>query len=358
LLDQLLQVSDRTEIWWDALPSTHAARGSRSGFRDPDEPSNGLLTGSTSNWCRILDAIMADRPRWEGIARSAGDGHFEAVCLEALRYEAAILHPLWERSEGRHGWVCAQLPPTIAYDEAAMIGSGRRYAAVAPNVMVKVPASAAGIGAVEMLTAHGVATNATLSFSVAQAIAGLEAVRRGLVRRGGTPPRWRAVHSFMAARLGRESAFADEARAGGVTLDRNAIRGAEMAVFNRIHHMLTGPDMPLTVLLCSIQIDDDRCPHLEQATGASAVITLTPSLLAELERLPVRPWAASVLPSRDVMAQLMTLPYFRAAYEPGGLAPDAFGSQPAFVAGLAEQHRAYNAGVEWAAAVRAGRYAA
>ena len=72
--------------------------------------------------------------------------------------------------------------PRSFRNATAMIDQGMAFTRLAPNMAVKIPAVAAGLVAIEELTARGVVINATVSYSVPQAIAVAEAVERGLAR--------------------------------------------------------------------------------------------------------------------------------------------------------------------------------
>src|SRR5207247_7005195 len=84
---------------------------------------------------------------------------------------------------GRQGRLSIQTDPTSFRSADRMLSQALRFDALAPNVIVKFPATAAGIAGIEAATARGLSINATVSFTVAQAVAAAEAVERGLRRR-------------------------------------------------------------------------------------------------------------------------------------------------------------------------------
>ena len=96
---------------------------------------------------------------------------------------AEILLPVFEREGGRKGRLSIQTNPKYYRDAARITEQALHFATLAPNMQVKVPATHAGIQAAEDATAAGVTINATVSFTVPQAIAVAEAVERGLARR-------------------------------------------------------------------------------------------------------------------------------------------------------------------------------
>jgi transaldolase len=222
-----------------------------------------------------------------------------------------------------------------------MAAEGLALSAIAPNLMVKVPGSAAGFAAMAELGARGVSLNVTFSFSVAQAEAAIAAIRRGhdLARREGVDlSRWRAVFTFMAGRFGAEPELARQAAAHGLTLTPLDIRWAEVAIARRLAATLAAAGHPLKLLLCSLQLDDwgdgPRCLHLEANAQADCVFTFSPPALAGLLADPGGPGLDAALAEAPVppalLEKLAALPYFRACHAPGGMAPAAFADHPAF----------------------------
>lgn len=93
--------------------------------------------------------------------------HYEHLALDDIRQAADLLLPVYVRTQGLDGYVSLEVSPKLAYDSAGTIAEAKRlHAALGrPNVMIKVPATPAGIPAVTALTAAGISVNATLIFS-------------------------------------------------------------------------------------------------------------------------------------------------------------------------------------------------
>ena len=94
-----------------------------------------------------------------------------------------LLLPIFERERGRKGRLSIQTNPKLYRDAAGITDQAIRFGGLAPNMQVKFPATRAGIQAIEDMTAPGVSVNATVCFTVPQALAVGEAVERGLRRR-------------------------------------------------------------------------------------------------------------------------------------------------------------------------------
>ena len=127
---------------------------------------------------------------------------YERIAIHDIRLAAAILRPVWERTGGRDGYVSLEVSPHLARDTGGTVAEARRLwkAVGRENLMIKVPATAEGIPAIEELLAGGIHVNVTLMFSLAdyEAVAG--AYLRG-VARARRPERSASVASFFVSRV-------------------------------------------------------------------------------------------------------------------------------------------------------------
>ena len=96
---------------------------------------------------------------------------------------ARLLKPIFEREKGRNGRLSIQTDPRNYRNTEAMLAQAIHFSRLAPNMIVKIAATRAGIPAIEEATYRGISINATVSFTLPQAIAVAEAVERGLKRR-------------------------------------------------------------------------------------------------------------------------------------------------------------------------------
>jgi transaldolase len=96
---------------------------------------------------------------------------------------AALLMPIFKREKGRNGRLSMQTDPRLYRDSKKIVQQAVHFSRLAPNIIVKIPVTKAGVEAIEEATYLGVSINATVSFTLPQAIAVAEAVERGLTRR-------------------------------------------------------------------------------------------------------------------------------------------------------------------------------
>ena len=96
---------------------------------------------------------------------------------------ARLLEPAFEAHAGRQGRLSIQTDPTHFGSAERMLAQASHFESLAPNVIVKFPATSAGLVGIEEATARGISVNVTVCFSVAQALAAAAAIERGLRRR-------------------------------------------------------------------------------------------------------------------------------------------------------------------------------
>jgi transaldolase len=151
---------------------------------------------------------------------------YEALALDDIRRAADVLRPVYNRTDGIDGYVSLEVSPKLAHDTEGTVAEARRlFAALGrPNIMIKVPATPAGIPAIRTLIGDGVNVNVTLIFSldhyqaVAEAyIAGLE----DLAASGGDLSQVASVASFFVSRIDTAVDQALEGRAGNAQSSRS-----------------------------------------------------------------------------------------------------------------------------------------
>ena len=131
---------------------------------------------------------------------------YEALAIADIQAAADLFRPLYDRESGNDGYVCLEVSPKLAHDTQATIAEAERlWKSVArPNVMIKVPATPAGIPAIEHLIAAGLNINVTLLFAQENYERVAEAYIRGLEKRareGGDVRQTASVASLFVSRV-------------------------------------------------------------------------------------------------------------------------------------------------------------
>lgn len=141
-----------------------------------------IINGATSNPAIFKNAILnsaAYKTQLESLDGLCAKEKYEAVAIYDIQKAADILRPLYDN--GDDGYVSIEVDPFLCDETQATVAEGKRLFEMInrPNVMIKVPATEAGYGAMRELTANGIPVNATLIFKKSQAIYCAEAFREG-----------------------------------------------------------------------------------------------------------------------------------------------------------------------------------
>jgi transaldolase len=153
------------------------------------------IGGSTDYDAALHRALDADR-------RISDRALAERLIVEDIQLAADVLRPVYYATDGSNGFVSIEVSPGSAHDTGATVAEARHlwHIVARPNVMIKVPATAEGILAVEVLTAEGINVNITLMFSLQHYEAVAQAYLRGLAHHPD-PHRVTSVASVFVSRL-------------------------------------------------------------------------------------------------------------------------------------------------------------
>jgi transaldolase len=128
-------------------------------------------------WKERIPQIINENP-------SATEDDIAWKLIEEMSVKAAaLLKPIFDREKGKNGRLSIQTDPRLYRNTERILQQAVHFSELAPNFIVKLPVTRAGVAAIEKATYLGVSINATVSFTVPQAIAVAEAVERGLSRR-------------------------------------------------------------------------------------------------------------------------------------------------------------------------------
>jgi len=147
--------------------------------------------GATCNPVIVLNVLKQEWDTWkERIPRiinenpAATEDEIAWRLIEEMSVKAAaLLKPAFDREMGKNGRLSIQTDPRLYRDAKRIVLQAVHFSELAPNMIVKIPVTKAGVEAIEEATFRGISVNATVSFTLPQAIAVAEAVERGLTRR-------------------------------------------------------------------------------------------------------------------------------------------------------------------------------
>jgi transaldolase/glucose-6-phosphate isomerase len=187
-------------IWYDGLISREefdrmiVQDGLRGATTNPVIFEKALASGKVAGRVRELGKRLSD------------EEIYRALAVEAVQEVADVFLPVYQKTLGFDGYVSIEVSPLLAYDTEATLREARELFQKVnrPNVMIKIPATAAGIAAVQTAISEGINVNITLIFSVARYCQVMEAYLAGLEIRSGRGQSIKevaSVASFFVSRV-------------------------------------------------------------------------------------------------------------------------------------------------------------
>ena len=287
--------------------------------------------GATANPTIVNDVWRADPGHWRARVQELATERPAAtevdlawaVVEEMSQGAAPLLRPAFDESGGRSGRLSMQTDPTLFRSFDRMLAQGEHFASLAPNIIVKFPATAIGVQVMEEATYRGVSVNATVSFSVAQAVAAGEAVERGLRRREADGLPVDAMGPVITVMMGRlEDWLRVQTERDGIVADPGALPWSGVAVFKRTVAEFASRGLRARPLGAAIR----HHLHWSELIGGDVVLTL-PAMWQRrfnASSVEVRPRIDDPVDPR-ILDELRTrFPDFVRACEPNGLAPEEF----------------------------------
>jgi transaldolase len=192
----------------------------------------GVLKKEMAAWNQRIRALMEERPR--AIEDQIGWQLVREVSVKA----ASLLRPVFDRHQGRNGRLSIQTDPRLYRDSETIVQQAEEFNRLAPNMIVKIPVTRAGIPAIEEATYRGISINATVCFTLPQCVAVAEAVERGFVRRereGKEIASMGPVCTIMVGRL--DDWLKVLAEKDNVTIDPGFLEWAGVAVFKKTYQV-------------------------------------------------------------------------------------------------------------------------
>jgi transaldolase len=202
--------------------------------------------GATCNPVIVVGVLKKEMSFWKDRIRAlidatppATEGQISWQLVREVSVKAAaLLKPVFDAHRGRNGRLSIQTDPRFYRDSQAILSQAEEFSQLAPNMIVKIPVTRAGIPAIEEATYRGVSINATVCFTLPQCIAVAEAVERGLRRRereGKDISSMGPVCTIMVGRL--DDWLKVIAEKENITVDPGYLEWAGVAVFKKTYQI-------------------------------------------------------------------------------------------------------------------------
>jgi transaldolase len=291
--------------------------------------------GATCNPVIVLGVLKKEMNLWKDRIRSLIDERSTAteeeigwqLVREVSINAAGLLRPVFEAHRGKNGRLSIQTDPRLFRDSKAIVEQAEEFNRLAPNMIVKIPVTRAGIPAIEEATYRGISINATVSFTLPQCIAVAEAVERGLKRReqeGKDITAMGPVCTIMVGRLDDWLKVVVEKE--NIAIDPGYLEWAGVAVFKKAYQIFRERGYRIRLLSAAFR----NHMHWSELIGGDIVISPPYSWQVRFNAsdIEVRRRIDNPVDRKIVEELSKKFGDFRRAYTEGGLSVEEFDSFP------------------------------
>jgi transaldolase len=270
-------------------------------------------------WKSRIHQLIQENPTWSEV-----DLTWKLI-EEMAAHGASFLKPAFDKYEGKKGRLSIQTNPAFYRDAGAIVQQATHFSTLAPNMQVKIPVTKAGIGAIEEATYHGVSVNATVCFTVPQAVAVAEAVERGLKRRIASGKSIAEMAPVCTIMIGRTDDWMKMlVKHNGIEIDPAALDWAGIACLKKAYVIFQQRGYRARLLAAAYR----HLGHWSELIGGDIVLTIPYEWQKQFNAsdIPVEERFQNPVPQAIVDTLHKTFPDFRRAYDPDGLTVDEFDS--------------------------------
>jgi transaldolase len=287
--------------------------------------------GATCNPSIAVSVLKKEMPLWKPRIQALAASHPQStedeiawMIVEEISVNGArLLKPIFDREKGRNGRLSIQTDPRTYRNSVAILAQAIRFSQLAPNMIVKIAATRAGIVAIEEATYRGISINATVSFTLPQAIAVAEAVERGLKRReaeGLEIATMGPVCTLMVGRLDDWLKVVMEKKQ--LSIDPGYLEWAGVAVFKKAYKLYRERGYRLRLLSAAFR----NHMHWSEFIGGDVVISPPCAWQRRYNAsdIEVIPRMDNPVDAKIVDTLLKKFPDFERAYTENGLSHEEF----------------------------------
>src|SRR5713101_3268073 len=224
----------------------------------------GLLKKEMGVWKDRIRALTEERP-------TATEEEISWQLVREVSIKAAsLLKPVFDAHQGRNGRLSIQTDPRFYRDTESIVRQAQEFDRLAPNMIVKIPVTRAGIPAIEEATYRGISINATVCFTLSQCIAVAEAVERGLTRREKDGKEIAAMGPVCTIMVGRlDDWLKVVAEKENITIDPGYLEWAGVAVFKKTYQIFRERGYRIRLLSAAFR----NHMHWSEFIGGNVVIS-------------------------------------------------------------------------------------
>jgi transaldolase len=297
-----------------------------------DSIENGAV-GATCNPVIVVSVLKKElaawKPRIQALINEFPTATEDEIAWHVVREmsanAAALLKPIFDQQKGKNGRLSIQTDPRLYRDSDAIVKQAVEFNALAPNMIVKIPVTRAGIPAIEEATYRGISINATVCFTLPQCIAVAEAVERGLHRREKEKlpiDTMGPVCTIMVGRL--DDWLKVVAEKENLSVDPGILEWAGVAVFKKTYAIFRDRGYRLRLLSAAFR----NHMHWSEFIGGDVVISPPHAWQVRFNAsgIEVKPRMDNPVDSKIVDELNRKFPDFRRAFNEDGLTAEEFDS--------------------------------
>ena len=286
---------------------------------------NGAV-GATSNPVIVCEVLEKNLTAWKDPIKriiaempTATEDEITWKVVEEISVTAAkLLSPIHAAGDGRNGRLSIQTDPRYCRASARMVEQAVRFNALAPNIIVKIPVTAAGVQAIEEATYRGISINATVCFTVPQALAVGEAVEKGLKRREAEGKKTQHMGPVCTIMVGRLDDWLKQvANQNDIVTDPSHLEWAGVIVMKNAYRIYQERGFRTRLLSAATR----NHMHWSEFIGGDVAVTLTHQWQRRFNgsTIKVKPRMHIPVDERIVQGLLSKFKDFRRAYDPEGM---------------------------------------
>ncbi|MCB4757506.1 MAG: transaldolase family protein [Elusimicrobia bacterium] len=301
---------------------------------------NGAV-GATSNPVIVYSVVHENREKWtpvlDKLIRDNGEADEDAIAwklIEVIGKEAAAtLEPVYKQTKGKKGFLSMQVNPKFYRNPAMMAAHARSLAAIAPNIAIKVPATEPGLAAMEEIVSGGINVNATVSFSVAQAVTVAETFEKALKKAKAGGIDMSRMHPYVTIMVGRVDDLLKKAlEKEDIAIDPGYLNWAGVAVFKKAYQVFGEKKYRSTLLAAAYR----HVMHWSELIGEDLILSIPYKWWKKFNASDVVPAMTIKNPVDDKITGELYRKFadFRKAYDVDGMKPADFARYGASVSTL------------------------
>jgi transaldolase len=309
-----------TDYWNDSCSEeelTYAIGHGAVGATSNPTIVHNVLKKEMHLWEDRIHALINDNPKW-----SESEVTWKLI-EEISVHGAGFLRPTYEQYQGKSGHLSIQTNPALYRNADAITEQAIHFNSLAPNLIVKIPVTKAGIKAIEEATYQGVSINATVSFTVPQSIAVAEAVERGLNRRVAEGKAIAQMSPVCTIMVGRTDDWMKVlAKRDEIDIDPSYLDWAGIACMKKAYEIYQQRGYRARLLAAAYR----HLGHWSEFIGGALIVSLPYDwqLKANASDIEVKERMSHPVDPQIIKTMYERIPDFRRAYDPEGMAVDKF----------------------------------